>query len=558
MNFKVNESRTKLRGGYYTDPAIASFLLRWVSVLRPARLLEPSCGDGVFFRQLDELPSLCNTEVVGFEIEPEEAAKAREAIKRRGVSATIRERDFLGWALTRLMAPAFDAVVGNPPFIRYQYLEPELQGRAEQLFAHFKLPFTKHTNAWVSFVIASLALLRPGGRLAMVVPAELLHVLHAQSLRNFLGSQCSRILLIDPEELLFSDALQGAVLLLAEKKQNVSEHTHGVAIMRTRTPSFLLEDPEEYFKGADYANGHTVTGKWMRGLLNHRQRDLLREVEQRSEVSRFLDVADVDVGIVTGANKFFLVSDAVVEEHQLQRWAHPMFGRSEHVRGVIYDTREHERNKKEGLPANFLWFKDERESDLPKSVLRYVKQGERENLHTRYKCRIRSPWYAVPSVYTTPVGMLKRSHDLPRLIFNSAEAFTTDTAYRITPKDGVRPAALVYSFVNSLTALSAELEGRHYGGGVLELVPSEIEKLLVPLVPATLKDLRSLDQLMRTRPQPIELLESRDKVVLGRAGISTADARELREAWMLLRSRRQRLESEATNAQATSSTNGEF
>ena len=75
--------------------------------------------------------------------------------------------------------------------------------------------------------------------------------------------------------------------------------------------------------------------------------------------------------------------------------------------------------------------------------------------------------------------MLKRSHNVPRLILNKAGAYTTDTAYRI--RSEIAPDRLVASFLNPLTALSAELEGRHYGGGVLELVPSEIEKLLVPL-----------------------------------------------------------------------------
>ena len=81
------------------------------------------------------------------------------------------------------------------------------------------LPFTKHTNAWVPFILASMALLRPGGRLAMVVPAEIIHVTHAQSLRSYLGRECRRLVIIDPEELWFSETLQGAVILLAEKRQ---------------------------------------------------------------------------------------------------------------------------------------------------------------------------------------------------------------------------------------------------------------------------------------------------------------------------------------------------
>src|SRR5262249_1204689 len=131
----------------------------------------------------------------------------------------VRPKDFLKSFVGGSVGDAeFDAVVGNPPFIRYQYLDPGQQALAEQVFAKYGLRFTKHTNAWVPFVVAALALLRPGGRLAMVVPAELLNVLHAKSLRDFILAQCSHVLLIDPEQIWFSGTLQGVVLLLAEKR----------------------------------------------------------------------------------------------------------------------------------------------------------------------------------------------------------------------------------------------------------------------------------------------------------------------------------------------------
>src|SRR5207248_6565113 len=129
--------------------------------------------------------------------------------------------DFLRWFLFHgAQVPPFDCALGNPPFIRYQYLPEEQQWLAEKIFRQFGLLFTKHTNAWVPFVIASLALLRPGGRLAMVVPSEILHVLHAKPLRDFLLGQCSRVLVIDPAHIWFGDTLQGVVLLLAEQRES--------------------------------------------------------------------------------------------------------------------------------------------------------------------------------------------------------------------------------------------------------------------------------------------------------------------------------------------------
>lgn len=541
MNFKVNESATKLRGGYYTPADLAHFLTRWVLAINPKRILEPSCGDGVFLQSLSEFKYHADY-FKGFETEPAEASKARRKSSLLPKTETsISEQDFLDWALLNLSRPLkFDAVVGNPPFIRYQYLEKASQLRAEKLFSIFKLHFTKHTNAWVPFVLAGIAHLRPGGRLAMVVPAEILHVLHAQSVREYLAATCSRILVIDPQELWF-DALQGAVLLLAEKKTEAIQAEAGIAVLRVYERSFLQKDPEDCFQRADFMKSSEIATKWMIALLSKDERQLVDDLSKHPQIARFGDIAKVDVGIVTGANKFFLVTDEIVRNYGLDEWSYPMFGRSGHARGVIYDNRDHQENRALGLPCNFLWFEDEDLKDYPKKVREYILEGERSGLPGRYKCSVRSPWYSVPSVYTAPVAMLKRCHDYPRTILNNLKAYTTDTAYRIIPKK-VSSSALVYGFLNSLTALSAELEGRHYGGGVLELVPSEIERLLIPLCPEPNGEMRQLDHTVRDGGPAERILAAQDAKILGGIGISRAQIDMLSGAWLKLRNRRQRSE----------------
>jgi adenine-specific DNA-methyltransferase len=536
LNFKKNESAQKLRGGYYTPPDLAEFLVRWVKEINPAKILEPSCGDGVFFSAINSVGGLKRAEVLGFELNAVEAAKSRNKLEK----GTVKSSDFLKWAAARLSDPEkFDAVLGNPPFVRYQYLPSEFQECSAQIFGQLDCGFTKHTNAWVPFILASLALLRPGGRLAMVVPAEIIHVMHAQSLRSYLGRECRRLVIIDPEELWFDGTLQGAVLLLAEKRRAESDKSQGVGIYSVRDREFLKLSPAEVFAAPNAINGKTVAGKWTRALLNPATRSLLDGLEEHEHVHRFNDVASVDVGIVTGANKFFLVDDDTVERYKLHQWAHPMFGRSEHCPGVIYDDRQRQANVKVGNPTNFLWF----DQEAPKSanVREYIRSGELEELHTRYKCRIRSPWYTVPSVYSTQIGMLKRSHHMPRLILNKAGAYTTDTAYRIRSK--VEAEQLVSSFLNPLTALSAELEGRHYGGGVLELVPSEIEKMLIPICSSIKLDIKKIDQAVRTKPVA-DVLETNGSAILSGLNVSKADVHTLTAAWDKLRNRRHRVSTE--------------
>ncbi len=542
MNFIENESAQKLRGGYYTPLDLATFIARWVKEISPTRILEPSCGDGIFFEALAQAKGFHKTEVLAFELEEEESAKAQSRAREVGLTSTsVRNADFLQWALDQLIAgDKFDAVIGNPPFVRYQYLPEPFQARAEQVFKQLDLRFTKHTNAWVPFILASISLLKPGGRLGMVVPAEIIHVTHAQSLRSYLGRECHRLVIIDPEELWFSDTLQGAVILLAEKA-HIGEKPEGLGIYPVKGREFLTLDPCTVFNAPKSINGKTVQGKWTRALLDSETRSLFDELEDQPEVHRFKEIAQVDVGIVTGANKFFLVPDETVRTHRLERWAHPMFGRSEHCPGVVYDEHQHADNATKGNPTNFLWFR-ENEHQIDASAEAYIRHGEAQDLHTRYKCRIRSPWYTVPSVYSTEIGMLKRSHDTPRLILNRMGAYTTDTAYRIRACS-VAAEKLVGCFINPLTALSAELEGRHYGGGVLELIPSEIERLLIPLPENVQVNLPELDEAVRTLPTH-EVLTRQSKAILGAMGLSRERQQCVLEGWRKLRDRRHRTTSE--------------
>jgi adenine-specific DNA methylase len=542
MNFIENETAQKLRGGYYTPPDLAAFLARWVKEISPKRVLEPSCGDGVFFTALAKVQGFKKASVVGFELDSEEAAKAHARARDVGLTAKIHSEDFLQWAINHLGdgETRFDAVVGNPPFVRYQYLPAPFQFRAEQIFKELELPFTKHTNAWVPFLLASMALLRQGGRLAMVVPSEIIHVTHAQSLRSYLGRECRRLVIVDPEEIWFDGTLQGAVILLAEKKQSQTDAAEGLGMYPVKGREFLRLSPSTVFNAPQSINGKTVEGKWTRALLSPETRSLFDEIAEHDEVHRFDDIAKVDVGIVTGANKFFLVPDDVVKSYKLAKWAHPMFGRSEHCPGIIYDNRQHAANATKGNPTNFLWF-TETSCKIDAAAKAYIQLGEKQSLHTRYKCRVRSPWYTVPSVYSTEIGMLKRSHDTPRLILNQIGAYTTDTAYRIRSK--VAAEKLVGCFINPLTALSAELEGRHYGGGVLELIPSEIERLTIPLPTKVNVDLVDLDRAIRSLPTH-QVLSRQGKVVLGGLGLSRAKQECVLEGWRKLRDRRHRTSSE--------------
>ncbi|RON17561.1 SAM-dependent methyltransferase [Pseudomonas brassicacearum] len=540
MKFKADQTTQKLRGGYYTPQKLADYAARWVLQKQPKSILEPSCGDGVFIQALHNNHCDKAIKLSGFELFDAEAQKASDLCSKLGFeNSSVTEGDFLVWANQQLnqKRQLFDAVIGNPPFIRYQFLEQSFQEQAELVFKQLGQKFTKHTNAWVSFLLSSLSLLKSGGRMGMVIPSEIIHVMHAQSLRSYMGQICSKIVIIDPKEIWFEDTLQGAVIIMAEKKEDTSKPSEGVGIVSVSGFDFLNECPETLFNRILGINGETVEGKWTKATLEKSEISLIKKIISHESVHKFKDIAKVDVGIVTGANNFFLVNNETVKTFGLEAYAHPMFGRSQHCPGILYDKAQHQSNQLQSLPTNFLYIRDDY-SELPSKVQRYIKTGELEEFHLRYKCRIRKPWYKVPSIYSTEIGMLKRCHEAPRLILNQVGAYTTDTAYRIT-SSFTDAENLVCSFLNPLTAITAELEGRYYGGGVLELVPSEIEKIYIPVIQGYQHDSATLNQLVKDGKVE-EVIREHGGAILAELGVSKEDNEQLMKIWKKLRDRRLR------------------
>lgn len=550
MTLKAQESAQKLRGGYYTPERIADYIASWCVSNRTKDLLEPSAGDGnLLHAACKQAISAGNQDLTvhAHELMKEEADKSRNVLAAfPNIQSSIITGDFLGYAVNAIESNAisYDAVIGNPPYIRYQYLEPEFQAHTKALFDKFDLPFTKHTNAWVPFVIASIEMLRAGGRLAMVIPSEIIHVLHAQPLRDFLLSQCHKTVIIDPKALWFDGTQQGTVILFAQKKLSPADDTLGVAIEYAANDDFLNDCPETLFHQAQPTTLSIVGNKWTPALLKNDTLGLYNEVLNHAQCYQFDDVATVDAGMVTGANEFFLVNQDTIEKHKLHAYSHPMFGRSEHCKGVLYDHKQHQHNIDNGKNVFFLKF-DLPLEQYPQHVVDYILSGEAQSLHTRYKCRIRELWYNVPSMYSAPMSLLRRCHDTPRFIANPLEALTTDTAYRIRLKENnlsLDSNKLTYCFINPITAISAELHGRYYGGGVLEMVPSEIRQLSLVLPGALNVDdnmLRELDSTVRKQLVDTLMLEH-GHAVLSHIGLTKKEVSSLVGTFTFLRKRRHR------------------
>jgi hypothetical protein len=282
---------------------------------------------------------------------------------------------------------------------------------------------------------------------------------------------------------------------------------------------------------------------WTRYLLTPAQLSALHELTELPEFHRLAAVARLSVSTVTGANEYFSVDDGTLSEYSLGTWALPLLPRIRYATGLSFRQQDHGELAKLDCPRWLLNFGPR--SPDPEQVpaaASYLHYGEELKLHQRYKCRIRDPWYRVPVVQPGSLLLSKRSHKYPRLVLNPARVSTTDTIYqgRMTTAFDGREADLVAGFHNTATLLTAEIEGRSFGGGVLELVPTEIGRVCVPMLPGLGRSLAHLDELARNAgPDSADLVRRTDALLAQAIPKLTPDLLgELRGARAALQQRR--------------------
>ena len=535
----------KLRGGYYTPKPIADFLAHWAIQTPDAQVLEPSCGDGVLLQAAMETLlelGVNNSELAhqlhGVEFDPIEAHKSVERINSiTGLTAAnVHNGDFFAYCHTHLSDKRyFDAVIGNPPFVRYQNFPEEHRNIAFYLMQRAGLHPTRLTNSWVPFLVASTLLLKDNGRLAMVIPAELLQVNYTSEIRYFLSRYYRSIALITFKKLVFNGIQQEVVLFLGER--NGGEHT-GIRTIELEGVNDLISYDHATLARAPLKEMDHSTEKWTMYFLDEEELRLLRMLKDHPGLTIGSYVIDVDVGVVTGMNEFFVLTEQQVEQHGLRPYTQRIVSRSAHLPGVLFSEKDWAKNVADQSPAFLLKPPAVSFDGLPEELKMYVAAGEEKSMHTGYKCRIRKPWYIVPSTWTPPAFMLRQVHLFPKIILNAAQATSTDTIHRVKLRNGTPARTVAAAFLNSLTFAFSEIIGRSYGGGVLELEPKEAEKLPFPLKGADQLDLDELDKLMRVG-DIYAVLDITDKVLLRQGmGLSIEETRQLRIIWEKLRDRR--------------------
>ena len=200
----------KANGAYYTPDAVVRSLVSWAVRDETDAMLDPSCGDGRFL--------MGHVNAVGVEQDPRSAAVA----KARAPGALVHEGDFFCWAAHT--EARFDCAAGNPPFIRYQRFKGEARRAALDLCARHGAQFSGLASSWAPFLVAAGSLVREGGRIAFVVPAEIGHAPYAAPLIEWLCARFAHVQVVAVREKLFPDLSEDCWLLYAEGAGGRTDH----------------------------------------------------------------------------------------------------------------------------------------------------------------------------------------------------------------------------------------------------------------------------------------------------------------------------------------------
>lgn len=519
----------KLRGGYYTPDQVARFLAEWVAAAG-ANLLEPSCGDGAILRQL--VAHRPDGRVMGVELNELEARTARAEVP----AATVVSQDLFAW-FSSSQCGAWDGVAGNPPFIRFQHWKEEMRDRAFDLMRSAGLRPTRLTNAWVPFSVASTLALRNGGRVGLVLPAELLQVTYAAELRAFLVDTYAELTAVAFRKLLFDGVLQEVVLLLGVRGDGPA----AIRVVEVDDAASLPSPPSPVTRVAHAPALLHDREKWTRYFLSPGEIEALRHVRTASGLSTLGEIAEVDVGVVTGRNAFFVLKPSEADRIGIRAHCVPLVSKSAHVRGIRLSPEHLEQLRQDDARCLLLAVSDELDLAASGALRRYVEDGEESGVHLGYKCSIRKKWWVAPSVWTPDAFLLRQIYDHPRIVSNDAGATSTDTIHRVRVSAGVDPRVLAAASINSVTFAFSEVMGRSYGGGVLELEPREAEALPFPsraALSSSELDVALVEELT-LEGRLLEAVEYVDRVLLiDGLGMKRDLLKSLRDVWTLLRDRR--------------------
>lgn len=466
----AEKDRRRALGIYYTPPDAAKILARWAIRSPEETVLEPSFGGcamlsaavSVFAALGNRFPS---KQLYGYDVDPD----AFIHLAQMGIDNSeghFKKQDFL---LSKANGTQVGAVLANPPFISYHRQNENQRQLTEKLRQKYFPQLPKLASLWVHFLLHSLSFLRPGGRMAFLLPTAVGTADYARPLLTFLQQRFSGVELVHINERLFIQAGADERISLLLLSNYAPDGLPSTTPLRTRNIASIEE--------AGLPETPTSTGET--GSMDSDVRDLA--INALSQLGHALislgSVASVKIGEVVGNINFFVKPMSEWRKQKITpTYLVPLFTRSAQVRGIYTSTTE-ELEEPSAIP--YLLLPPGRQ--LPKAITTYLAQYPEKDVATNKTFEKRSVWYRCSYARDAHAFIGSISHDYPRIIGNCTGISCSNAFYKIVlqqPRDLAKWLPILS--ITTPLRLSAEILGRVRGSGGIKLEPSDVKNLCIP------------------------------------------------------------------------------
>jgi len=330
-------------GQYYTPAVVCDLICRLTITRHSAKVLDPSCGDGEFLvaakkrlEQLDASPnvkhqSLHGHQLFGIEIDAgaiHQALKRLEKQSKAGgkIHAEIIQGDFFEIEPGKSPIPSmFDAVIGNPPYIRQELIKDK-----DRVRAHLsKAGIGERSDIYVYFFSRAEQWFAGGGRIGFLTSERYLDTQYGRGLQQFLLDHFKIRAVIAFDKQLFADALIGTVITILEKDNNEGERSEHLALFLRVKQVVGMDDLDGAVCAPRNRPGFEARDAWDAVLVpqhvlanSDKWRPYLYappiffELQHSPRFVELGEIATIRRGITSGANLFFYRREA--EFHQLE------------------------------------------------------------------------------------------------------------------------------------------------------------------------------------------------------------------------------------------------
>lgn len=289
-------------GQYFTIDSVAEFMVGLIRHEKDAKVLEPSCGEGVFLKNLEKN---------GFH-----NLDAYEIDRTLDNSfSCVRYESFVSSPVD----DKYDVVIGNPPYIRWKNLEPELKDELGRSPLWMKY-FNSLCDYLFIFILKSIEQLNDGGELIFICTEYWMNTTNSASLRNYMAQNGYFSDIYHFKEAPLFDGVCASFVVFRYVKSSRRQDS----IILHRYNKKGAPSPEELQDGSCFdiydIPQFEAGDRWL--LATAEQQCLLSDFEhsctrengtlfrdEPSSIYRIGDFCDIGNGMVSGLDKAFNVSN---------------------------------------------------------------------------------------------------------------------------------------------------------------------------------------------------------------------------------------------------------